>query len=108
MKERIKSIVNLFLAFIVFIVWTLSFFLWRNDALSVNGWSDLKYFTVDGRTYVKVHVDRLPKPDVAYVYERDVFRRFNATTRILNGKERDRFMMGRMKRNKANEEEEEE
>ena len=47
MKERIKSIVNLFLAFIVFIVWTLSFFLWRNDALSVNGWSDLKYFTVE-------------------------------------------------------------
>ena len=66
--------------------------------------AELEYFTVEGRQYVKVHVERLPKPNVAYVYERDVFQRFNATTRILKGKERDRFMMGRMERNKDNEE----
>ena len=45
-KEMIGKIVNLILGVMVFTVWILSFFLWREGALSVTGWEDLKYFTV--------------------------------------------------------------
>ena len=55
MKKRIHLISNVVLAVMVFSIWILSFFFWRGDSeLSVNGWSDLKYFTVLSNLFVGV------------------------------------------------------
>ena len=43
---------NILLAVTVFVVWILSFFFWRDGTLGGNGWSDLKYFTVESNLLV--------------------------------------------------------
>ncbi len=53
-KNTIRNIVNAVLAIAVFVVWILSFFFWRDGALGGDGWSDLKYFTVESNLLVGV------------------------------------------------------
>ena len=53
-KNTIRNIVNAVLAIVVFVVWILSFFFWRDGALGGDGWSDLKYFTVESNLLVGV------------------------------------------------------
>ena len=53
-KAKIRLIWNILLTITVFVVWILSFFFWRNGALSGNGWSDLKYFTVESNLFVGI------------------------------------------------------
>ncbi|MBP5405138.1 MAG: hypothetical protein J6Y74_04250 [Clostridia bacterium] len=55
MKKKVQIMVNVLLAVLVFTIWILSFFLWRGDAaLSVNGWEDLKFFTVQSNLLVGI------------------------------------------------------
>ena len=51
-KDKARLIFNILLAVAVFAVWILSFFFWRNSALGGDGWSDLKYFTVESNLLV--------------------------------------------------------
>ena len=51
-KDKIRILINLLLALTVFVVWILSFFFWRDSTLGGNGWSDLKYFTVESNLLV--------------------------------------------------------
>ena len=53
-KGTLRLIWNALLAVTVFVVWTLSFFFWRKGALSPNGWSDLKFFTVESNLLVGI------------------------------------------------------
>ena len=53
-KDKIRILINLLLALTVFVVWILSFFFWRDSTLGGNGWSDLKYFTVESNLLVGV------------------------------------------------------
>ena len=53
-KDRIRLVCNILLAVTVFVVWILSFFFWRDSTLGGNGWSDLKYFTVESNLLVGV------------------------------------------------------
>ena len=53
-KDRIKLIYNAVLAVLVFTVWILSFFFWRDGTLGGDGWSDLKYFTVESNLLVGI------------------------------------------------------
>ena len=53
-KNTLRIIVNAALAVTVFTVWIFSFFLWRNSTLGGDGWSDLKYFTVESNLLVGV------------------------------------------------------
>ena len=46
-KDTIRMICNAVIAVAFFTVWILSFFFWRDSTLGGNGWSDLKYFTVE-------------------------------------------------------------
>lgn len=55
MKNKARVGTNILLAVFVFTIWILSFFLWRGDAvLSVNGWTDLKFFTVQSNLLVGI------------------------------------------------------
>lgn len=51
-KDIIRIIFNAVLAVMTFTVWILSFFLWRDASLGGDGWSDLKYFTVQSNLLV--------------------------------------------------------
>ena len=53
-KNKIRIIINAILSLTVFVVWILSFFFWRDSTLGGNGWSDLKYFTVESNLLVGV------------------------------------------------------
>lgn len=53
-KERIRLFYNILLAVTVFAVWILSFFFWRDSTLGGDGWSDLKYFTVESNLLVGI------------------------------------------------------
>lgn len=53
-KNKIRIIINAILSLMVFVVWILSFFLWRDSTLGGSGWSDLKYFTVESNLLVGV------------------------------------------------------
>ena len=54
MKKGIRDMLNIVLAVLVFGVWILSFFFWRDSALGGSGWSDLKYFTVESNLLVGI------------------------------------------------------
>lgn len=51
-KDRFRIAFNAVIAVMVFTVWALSFFFWRDGSLSGDGWSDLKYFTVQSNLLV--------------------------------------------------------
>lgn len=53
-KDKIRMVFNAILALTVFVTWILSFFFWRDGTLGGNGWSDLKYFTVESNLLVGV------------------------------------------------------
>ena len=53
-KDTVRTIINAVLAILVFAIWILSFFFWRDGALGGDGWSDLKYFTVESNLLVGV------------------------------------------------------
>lgn len=53
-KQKARILINLLLSLTVFVVWILSFFFWRDSTLGGNGWSDLKYFTVESNLLVGV------------------------------------------------------
>lgn len=46
-KDTLRILINGVIAIMFFAVWILSFFFWRDGALAGDGWSDLKYFTVE-------------------------------------------------------------
>ena len=54
MKKTIRIILNAVIVLMVFGVWILSFFFWRDSALGGSGWEDLKYFTVESNLFVGV------------------------------------------------------
>ena len=53
-KGTIRFVYNVILSLTVFVVWILSFFMWRDATLGGSGWSDLKYFTVESNLLVGV------------------------------------------------------
>lgn len=53
-REKIRIVYNALLSVVVFTVWILSFFFWRDGTLGGSGWSDLKYFTVQSNLLVGV------------------------------------------------------
>ena len=52
MKKKIRLLLNIVTAALVFTVWILSFFFWRDSTLGGSGWEDLKYFTVESNLLV--------------------------------------------------------
>ena len=53
-KDKVRLIWNAVLAVVTFVVWILSFFFWRDSTLGGDGWSDLKYFTVESNLFAGI------------------------------------------------------